>query len=453
MGRCGGRWVMVTDLSQAELAELQDPATMPLMGKCVTPAPVMPSGTMFLALRALKHFLPPHRKCIAEALQTEPIQQMAEREPASPPSPRSGHSPLATLARFLGTTETQLKSLAKSFAIACAAGLAFQLAQLPLPWLLGPLSVALLFSVSQRPLAEPSGLVQPMRALLGVAVGSSFTPALLGKAGGAAASLALLVPYTVVLTAAGVYFLRRFARFDPATAFFAAAPGGLADMIMYARDAGADLRRVTLVQATRVLTIVVTLPFWLQFVGGQPLGGAMPKALHIWQLPLVDAVVIVATAWVGWRLADRLGLLGGSVVGPMLLSALLHGFGLTTAKVPIEVLVLAQVTLGLTIGSQFRGISLSEFVSVMSWALALAVLLLVAAGAMTLLTAGLTGLEPTSLLLSYAPGGQNEMAIIGLILGADVAIIALHHLLRVVMVVVGAQLVFQSRKDWHRDKP
>jgi len=56
------------------------------------------------------------------------------------------------------------------------------------------------------------------------------------------------------------------------------------------------------------------------------------------------------------------------------------------------------------------------------------------------------------LLLSYAPGGQNEMAIMGLILGADVAIIALHHLLRVIMVVLGAQYVFQSNKDWRRGR-
>ncbi len=371
----------------------------------------------------------------------------AGRPPASPETPTGL---VAGIARLAGVVPDRLPALGWSYALATAAGLVFMLGSLPLPWLLGPLTLSLLMGVRDKPLAQPSGLVHPVRSLLGVAVGSSFTPALMDQAGGAAVSLALLIPYTAAITALSFVFLARVARFDKPTAFFGACPGGLADMVLYARDAGADLRRVTLVQSARVLTIVFALPFWLQFVGGQPLGGAMPKALHIWQLTLVDAVVICGLAWGGWRLADRLGLLGSSIVGPMLASALAHGFGLTTAKVPIEILVLAQVTIGIVIGAQFRGISLSEFVTVLSYGLVLAVLLLIAAGAMTLATARLTGLDPTSLLLSYAPGGQNEMAIIGLILGVDVAIIALHHLLRVVMVVVGAQIVFQNAKDWHR---
>ena len=39
---------------------------------------------------------------------------------------------------------------------------------------------------------------------------------------------------------------------------------------------------------------------------------------------------------------------------------------------------------------------------------------------------------------------------VALILGIDVAIIALHHLVRVILVVVGAQIVFKAHKDWRR---
>lgn len=355
---------------------------------------------------------------------------------------------VAETARLTGTTPRYVESICRSFLVAGAAGVAFLLAGLPLPWMLGPLTISLLLSVRGRPLVQPAALVHPVRTILGVAVGASFTPELLGKSGGALLSLSLQVPLTLAITAMSFVFLTRVARFDRPTAFFSAAPGGLADMVMYAQAAGADLRRVTLVQAARVLTIVFTLPFWLQFVGGMPLGGAMPKTLHLWELTLGDGAAIWLMAWGGWRLADRLGLSGGSVVGPMLVSALAHVAGLTVAKVPVELLILAQVTLGIVIGAQFRGISLSEFVTVLSWGLGLALMLLAVAGAMAFAVARLTGLDATSLLLSYAPGGQNEMAIIGLILGVDVAIIAMHHLLRVVIVVVGAQLVLQANPQW-----
>ncbi len=345
-----------------------------------------------------------------------------------------------------------IRRLAVSYVVGIAAGVVFQMAALPLPWLLGPLTISLFLATRNHPLAPPGGLVHPARSLIGVAVGSSFTPALVGKASAAAVSLAMLLPYTAALCGLGYFVLRRYARFDKPTAFFASAPGGLADMLTFAQDSGADLRRVTLVQAARVVTTVFAIPFWLQFVAGKPLGGAMPTSLHLWQLGLLEAPLILFLAWAGWRVAARFGILGASIVGPMILSGLAHGFALTTVKVPVEVLIFAQVTIGIVIGAQFRGISLSEFVSVLSWGLGIAVLLLVTAGAMALLAARLTGLDPTSLLLSYAPGGQNEMAIMGLILGADVAIIALHHLLRVIMVVLGAQYVFQSNKDWRRDR-
>lgn len=376
-----------------------------------------------------------------------PTEPDAPRPRDRSPWARISASLAGVVARLRPTPE-QFRRYAASFAIAIAAGLVFTWARLPLPWLLGPLAISFILCVSGRPLSQPSWMVLPVRSLLGVAIGSSFTPDLVGKAWATALSLALLVPYMLAITWAGALFLRRAARFDSPTAFFSAAPGGLADMLIFATGAGADLRRVTLIQAVRVCSIVFILPFWLQFVGGLPLGGAMPETVHVWQVRLVDAAAIVLMAWAGWRIAERLGMLGGSIVGPMALSAIAHVLGLTTAKVPLEVLILAQVSLGILVGGHFKGISLREFVTVASWGFALSVFLIVSAAAMALVTARLTGLDPTSLLLSYAPGGQNEMAIMALILGIDVAIIALHHLLRVMIVIVGAQLVYKSHPEW-----
>lgn len=350
----------------------------------------------------------------------------------------------------VGLGRSQFWRLALTFALACIAGFLFQVVNLPLPWMLGPLTVSLVASACDRPLEQPSFLMFPMRALLGVAIGSTFTPALVEKGAGTILSLTLLTPYMVVVTVAGMIFLERVARFDRPTAFFSAAPGGLADMVIMSQDAGADMRRVTLVQAARVLMIVFVLPFRLQFVAGLPIGGMVPRAIPISELLFVDAVLLVALAWAGFQIAARLGLIGASMVGPMLLSALVHGLGLTTAKVPLEVLILAQIVIGIIVGGHFVGISLREFTTVLSWGMAFATLLLALAGLVALAVAAITGLESTTLLLSYAPGGQNEMALLALILGLDVAVIALHHLVRVALVVIGAQVVFSTRKEWRK---
>ena len=54
----------------------------------------------------------------------------------------------------------------------------------------------------------------------------------------------------------------------------------------------------------------------------------------------------------------------------------------------------------------------------------------------------LTPLSPISLLLAYAPGGQGEMNLIALALNEDVAFIAIHHMLRVFLVISAAPIVF-----------
>lgn len=351
-----------------------------------------------------------------------------------------------------GMPPHDMRPVLACFVIGFASGILFTVLHLPLPWLLGPLTVVLLLTLAGRPPTAPKFLVQPVRALLGVAIGGSFTPALIDKLGGMAGSILIMLPYMAVVTFVGVAMLNKLARFDKPTAFFAAAPGGLADMVLMAEQAGANLRHVTLIQAARLVAIVFLIPFWLQFGEGQPLGGAVPKTSHILDLLLVDALVIVFLGWAGWRLGERVGLLGASIVGPMLLSGLAHATGLTTVKVPVEALIFTQVTLGVVVGANFKGVSLRECITVLSWGFLFAAFLILTAAILAAAVSRLTGIDPTTLLLCYAPGGQNEMAILALILGIDVAIIALHHLVRVVMVIVGAQLVFRSHPDWHQPR-
>lgn len=348
----------------------------------------------------------------------------------------------------LGLGREDFWAIVRSFAIAAAAGMVFTLLRLPLPWMLGPLTASVIFATLGQPLARPKFLLLPMRAIIGTAIGATFTPALWDSAGGVLTSLALTLPFTAVISFAGAWFLVRFAKFDRPTAFFSAAPGGLADMSIMAADAGASLRHVALVQAARILTILFLIPFWLQYVQHQPLGGAAPATLRFSELLVVDAVIIGLIAWAGWQIATRMGLIAASMIGPLLLSGILHGFGFTTVKVPSEVLILAQITIGIVIGGNFLGVTLREFVSILSWGFAFAVLLVAVSAVISYAVAGLTGIDATTMLLAYAPGGQNEMAILALVLHLDVAIIALHQLIRVVLVILGAQIVLKANKSW-----
>jgi len=351
-----------------------------------------------------------------------------------------------------GLTRAAAARLLFGFLIGFGGALAFILAHLPLPWFLGSLTACLIASVIDLPFERPAQLSVSMRAVLGVAVGTAFTPELMARLGGMTASLALMFPFMIAIIVLGMLYFERIAGFDRPTAFFCAVPGGLTDMVTMAADAGANPRTVTLVQATRIVLIVFLLPFWLQWVGGRTIGIFVPGAVHLHQFLVVDAVVLVVLGWAGWRLAERLGLAGAPLVGPMILSGLAHAFGLTTAKIPIEILIFAQVTLGILLGAQFRGLTFREFSSTMLLGAGFSIVLLIFTGIVAVLVSRLTGFDSTTVLLAYAPGGQSELNLIAYILNLDVAYTALHHLVRLAIVIFGAQIVFRANPKWREPR-
>jgi membrane AbrB-like protein len=341
---------------------------------------------------------------------------------------------------------------ALAWIIGAIGSLAFVWAKLPLPWFLGALTFCLIASVAAAPIERPKPLAVSMRCVLGVAIGSAFTPALLGRMGSMGWSLLLLIPFMLVVIAMGMVFYERFAKLDRPTAFFAAVPGGLTDMTTMAEDAGAKPRSVILIQASRILVIVFALPLWLQWHDGLSVSqAAAASRIHIWEVGPLDAAVMIAMGLFGWLGAKWIGLAGAPIVGPMLVSGTAHALGWTLAAVPLEVLIIAQISVGVLLGCQFRGLTLKEFTSTMVWGIAYAVVLLVFTAVVAHYVARWTGFDPVSVLLAFAPGGQTELNLLTYVLGLDVAYVALHHLMRLGIVILGAQLVFKTQKSWRKD--
>ena len=284
----------------------------------------------------------------------------------------------------VGLTRARAIGLTKGFAIAFGGAALFILVNMPLPWFLGALTACLVASVAGVDYDRPVELSVAMRAILGVAVGTAFTPELLARFGSMSLSLALVFPFMIAVMGLGMLYFERVARYDRPTAFFCAVPGGLTDMVTMAEDAGANPRTVTLTQATRIVLIVFLLPIWLKFAGGRTIGVFVPGAAHFHQLLVVDALVLFGLGWGGWKLASWLKLAGAPLVGPMILSGLAHAAGLTEAKIPLELLILAQVTLGILLGAQFRGLTWREFSSTMAWGAGFSLLLVIFTGLVAL---------------------------------------------------------------------
>ena len=310
---------------------------------------------------------------------------------------------------------------------------------LPLPWLLGPLLgclIAALFGVRLQGAPRTS---QVMRTILGVAVGATITPALFSQMGTLIWTLALVPPLVICVGAVGYPLFRKGFGFDHPTAFYAAMPGGLQDMLLFGEEAGGDVRALSLIHATRVLIVVTVLPFAFAYLYGvdmnQPVGDPFTA------LPWQELVLLAVAGIAGWRIASFVGLFGASLLGPLFLTAALSLMDVIHHRPPAEAIQAAQFFIGFTVGVKYAGISWRELRVDVTAGVVFTVLSLGVSALFAYFIVQLGWLPFTEAVLAFSPGGQAEMAIVALVAGADAAVVVAHHLVRIVFVITGAPLM------------
>lgn len=138
-----------------------------------------------------------------------------------------------------------------------------------------------------------------MRTVLGVAVGASITAELLARLDTMLLSILLVPPFVIVICLVGYRYFRRICGYDRATAFYSAMPGGLSDMLLFGASAGGNLRSMSLIQVTRVLVVVATLPFILNHSFGMDLSQLSTATHEI--VPLSQLALMLFCAACGWR--------------------------------------------------------------------------------------------------------------------------------------------------------
>ncbi|MBM3483745.1 MAG: AbrB family transcriptional regulator [Alphaproteobacteria bacterium] len=346
----------------------------------------------------------------------------------------------AWLARHLPTRQMALR-LGLALAIGAIGGTLFFIGQLPLPWMLGAMSTATVAALAGAKLAVPPTLRSAMIAILGVLLGSQFTPSLFENLSQWYVGLAAVVISTALMALACIVFFRVFARYDRTTAYFAAMPGGLSEMMLLGESMGGDARTISLTHGVRILLAVFLIAFYFRLFEGFD-GSQMPVTTAA-SLPLWEIVALLACAFVGLYAGKRLRLPAPQIVGPMILSAGLHLSGVLEHRPPAEIVALAQVILGAAIGARFSGMALRNVWRVMFYAAGATVIMLMIAVGIAYGLAPVAGTSGSTLLLALAPGGLAEMSLIALALGNVAAFVSTHHVVRIIVVVIIAPQLFR----------
>ena len=313
---------------------------------------------------------------------------------------------------------------------------------MPLPWMLGPMIGTTIAAMAGVPVRGPGKLRPIVIPVIGVLLGSGITADLFGQLGSWALTLALLPLFLAAAAAVSYTVYRRLGGYDPVTAFYAAMPGGLNEMMILGAAAGGDDRKIALAHAARVLIVIFLVVMYFGIVLGVRSGAGARGFVPLTALSVADYLILGACALVGATLGKRLKLPAAPVFGPMILSGLVHVAGWVEVAPPTVIVITAQIVIGTVIGARFVGASVRDILRDIAIGLIATVGMLAVAVLFAESIAAVMGMPLSQAFLAYAPGGLTEMSLLTLALGQDIAYVSVTHIIRITMIIAAAPIVF-----------
>lgn len=313
---------------------------------------------------------------------------------------------------------------------AAAGGWLFNQMHLPAAWLTGSMISVALLAMLRAPVVLPAAARSPLFALMGISMGTAFTPETMASMFKWPVSIASLMATVALVIVACVAFLILHAKWDRATAFFAVVPGALSTVLILAMRSPANTGLVIMAQSVRLFALLALLPIAVTATVPSTMGAAPGASTE----PLLlgrDAIagLILAGSALGYVL-EKLRFPAGLFVGAMAGSAALHLTGLVSGRMPQEILIPCQVMLGAFIGIRFRDTDLSLFRQALkpsAWAFSIALLI---SGVAAASVAAFLHLPLGTVLVAFAPGGIEAMSVLAFVLGLDAAFVGVHQLAR-----------------------
>lgn len=305
-------------------------------------------------------------------------------------------------------------------------------------------------SLANVRLPAPAKSRKVVLAVIGVMLGSAFTPSMAGDVGIWGASLIIMLISTVFMMVVSVWLSRRVAGNSTETAIYAGMPGGLSAATLMAADSDADLRIVGLTHAVRILILLLAIPLVLKMVGHPTVPVSTPALTQWSALPgLGDTLTLIGAGVTGAWLGFLVRLPNPLLFGPILVSGAIHVTGLSEAAIPPIIIALSQIVIGTSVGVRFAGFSLSKAGLSLAVSLIQALLLMSIAIAAAWIGSAITGYSVAATLLAYMPGGAPELSLVSLSLGIEPAFVTSHHLLRIsVLIAIMPYLLTFAKQRW-----
>jgi membrane AbrB-like protein len=353
--------------------------------------------------------------------------------PAQPngPSPQSAADAPAEAPRSrLAETAVTAAILLATFAVAFVGGAIGKWLNFPLPWMTGALMITAALGLAGVPVRSLWQARAAGQFVTGAAVGTTFTPAILLTVLTLLPAIMLGALISIAIAAVGSLILMRLVAVDAKTAALATMPGGVIEMANIAKRIDADPLPIMVLQTMRVGLTVCAAPFVVTALAE---AGARNVVTQGEVMSWWTVATLMGASFVGGFFLNRFALPNAWFLGSLFVMAALGALSLISGRVPEPILVVAQVIIGMTIGTQFKHEFLTRLLRLLLASLVTVPFALLMLALLAALYSYALGLPVTTLVLSLAPAGIAEMALTGKVLGLDAALITGFQIVRIIM--------------------
>ncbi len=335
-----------------------------------------------------------------------------------------------------------LRGLAMLGSILVAVGGAelWRLCHLPLPWLVGTLYAVAFARICGVPLLSPPGVRQGGQWVIGINIGLYFTSAVVAELLSHVVLIVAMALGSLLMGFVAAAALVRWRLADAPTAFFAAMPGGAAEMAHLGDLWHAAVDSVAAAHAIRVMLVVFIVPLVLTLSGSHGADSAALVAREVvWQrFPLM-----LGASLAGVLAFTLLRLPNAWILGTIAAIAALGIGDQPLSALPGWVSAGGQLLIGVGLGSRFEPGFQRKAPAFLGGILVMTLAFLLLVGVISLLVAAFGSLTLPNLVLSFSPGGIAEMSITASQLHLAVPLVVAAHVARVVVLTVLAPSAYR----------
>lgn len=309
----------------------------------------------------------------------------------------------------------------------------FNILHLPVPWLLGPIFTVLIsqFFIKTH-LYWPSTLRNFGLIIVGITIGQSFQLTVFSGMGWLIGIMLLLNIMIIIFSVLLAFGLVRVGELSLKTALTCTVPGGLSQIVAFAEEEeGIDIAIVTYFHVVRVITIVISIPLILHAHAVADKKEAMLSFSSMMALLLLILGSIVAA-----RIGKKIKIPVSSFLSPVLFVIGLQLFSIEMPEVPNLFLNMAQLMIGAYIGQLLKPNMLKLGKRVLLLGVGTAIFLLLFTFVQGWMLTQMMKYSLSTSILSTAAGGLDQMSLLASAIGADVSIVTVFQMFRILFVFI-----------------